>query len=229
MENLRFELAAREGETVGDIAFRRLRSDIVNGRHKPLAKLKLESLKDSYSASVTTLREILSRLVGERLVVAEGQRGFRVAPISAADLRGLAELRILLETFALGQSIANGDLEWQGGVVSAHFKLSVIEAELMRGDRSSVEQWVRHDWGFHHATISACAAAPLMETHYSIFDRYARYHMLALDFRGKPAADQHERLRDLVLARQTDAAVALLKDHIQSGMQHVLDTGRIPG
>jgi len=201
----------------------------VNGRHAPLAKLKLESLRESYATSVTTLREILSRLVAERLVIAEGQRGFRVAPISRADLKGLADLRILLETFALTESIAQGDLEWQGNVVSAHFKLSVIEAELIGGDRSSVEQWVRHDWGFHHATIAACAAAPLMETHTSIFDRYARYHMLVLDFRGKSAADQHERLRDLVLARQSDAAVGLLEDHILSGMQHILDTGKIPG
>mgnify|MGYP000439280356 CR=1 FL=1 len=228
MEYSRFDHAAQDGETVGDIAFRRLRADIVNGRHKPLAKLKLDELKTSYSASVSTLREILNRLSAESLVVAEGQRGFRVAPISRADLKGLADLRILLETFALRQSIAQGDLDWRGNVVSAHYKLSVIEEGLMRGDRNSVEQWVRHDWGFHHATIAACEAAPLMETHASVFDRYARYHMLVLDFRGKPAADQHEKLRDLVLARDKDGAVELLTDHILSGMNHLLDTGRIP-
>lgn len=229
MELQRFDTDVRAGDTVGDVAYRRIRSDIVNGDLKPMSKLKLEQLRDTYSASVTTLREILSKLTVEQLVTAEGQRGFRVAPVSVSDLKGLAELRILLETHALRDSIANGDLDWQGNVVSAHYKLSVVEQDLLNSDRRTVEQWVRHDWGFHHATIAACRAAPLMQAHSSFFDRYARYHMLVLDFRGKPAAEEHERLRDLVLARDAEAAVALLVSHIRSGLAHILGTGRITG
>jgi len=229
MENLRFDIVGREGETIGDIAYRRIRSDVVNGKLKPLEKLKLDHLRKVYSASVTTLREILNKLVVEELVTAEGQRGFRVAPIDEADLRGLADLRILLECHALRRSMANGDLEWEARVVSAHYKLSVIEKELIAGNNGRVSQWVQHDWGFHHATIAASDGLPLMRTHSSVFDRYARYHMLALDFRGKPVAEDHERLRDLVLARDADAAEALLVRHIQSGVEHILGTGRIPG
>lgn len=228
MEHLRFELSERDGETIGDVAYRRIRSDIVNGNLKPAEKLKLDHLKEAYTASVTTLREILSKLVVEELVSAEGQRGFRVAPISIADLQGLADLRIVLETHALRQSILNGDLEWQGNVVSAHYKLSVVERDLIAGNDRSVAQWVQHDWGFHHATIAACDSSPLMRVHSSVFDRYARYHMLVLDFRGKPVVDDHEQLRDLVLARDAKAAVALLTRHIRSGMKHLLDTGNIP-
>jgi len=228
MEFLRFETVARDGETIGDLAYRRLRADIVNGRLKPLAKLKPDLLRGDYGASVSTLREILSRLAAEGLVTAEGQRGFRVAEISRADLRELADLRILLETTALRRSIAEGDLEWQGSVVAAHYTLSVIEAELMAGNRASVERWVRHDWGFHHATIAACKQEALMRTHASVFDRYARYHMLVLDFRGEGVARQHRDLRDLVLARDADAACALLVDHVEAGMEYVLATGMIP-
>ena len=54
--------------------------------------------------------------MAERLVVAEGQRGFEVAPFSAAELRELANLRLLLEGHALDQAfrrltgLARGDL-----------------------------------------------------------------------------------------------------------------------
>lgn len=224
----KFDLFGHEGETVSDVAHRRIRADIIHGRLKPLEKLKLEELKRKYDVSVSTLREILNKLTVEELVTAEGQRGFEVAPITRAGLLDIADLRILLESHALRRSIDTGDLEWEGNVVSAHYKLASVEDNLMSGDRSHVEQWVRHDWGFHHATISACQAPALMQTHSSVFDRFLRYHMLVLSFRGKPAADEHARLRDLVLARDADAAVDLLTSHIGSGVEHILATGRIP-
>ena len=67
------------------------------GRLRPGQKLRLEGLKEDYGVSVTTLREILNRLAAEGFVLAEGRRGFEVAPISAGNLKELAELRLLLE------------------------------------------------------------------------------------------------------------------------------------
>ena len=78
-----------------------IRADIVLGRLRPGTKLKLEGLKESYGVSVSTLREILSRLTSEGFVLAEGRRGFEVAPVSVDNLRELAELRLLLEGHAM--------------------------------------------------------------------------------------------------------------------------------
>ena len=76
-----------ETETVCDDGFRRIRNDIIFGHWQPDQKLRLEALKERYGVSISTLREILSRLSSEGLVVAEGRRGFEVAPVSATDLR----------------------------------------------------------------------------------------------------------------------------------------------
>ena len=89
-ENQRFKTAQGEDDTVGEVAYRRIRSHIVNGHLKPDEKLKLDRMREIYGASVTTLREILNRLAVEELVTAEGQRGFRVAGVSNDDLRDLA-------------------------------------------------------------------------------------------------------------------------------------------
>ncbi|MGI3169072.1 GntR family transcriptional regulator [Pseudooceanicola sp. C21-150M6] len=224
-QTLRFETEPKEGETIGEVAHRRIRLHIVNGRLKPGEKLKLDRMRDTYQASVTAMREILNRLAVEELVTAEGQRGFRVAEASASELRDLAELRILLETDALRQSIAQGDLDWEASVVAAHYKLSAIETLLINKAEDAVEQWVAADWGFHYATIAACRRPVFARTHASVFDRFARYHMLALNFRGKPAAQEHADLRDLVVGRQADAAVDLLTRHIRSGVEHILSSG----
>jgi GntR family carbon starvation induced transcriptional regulator len=110
-------------ETVGDDCYRRIRSDLVLGLLRPGQKLKLEGLKENYGVSVSTLREILNRLAAEGLVVAEGQRGFEVAPVSTENLRELAELRLLLESHAMHRSFEKADVEWEGRVVSAHHTL----------------------------------------------------------------------------------------------------------
>src|SRR6188508_602856 len=98
---------AEEAEAVGDDGYRRIRTDVIFGRLRPGQKLKLDGLKEIYGVSVSTLREILNRLAAEGFVLAEGRRGFEVAPISAGNLRELAELRLLLEQHALGVSFAN--------------------------------------------------------------------------------------------------------------------------
>lgn len=65
----------------------------------------------------STVREILTRLWIQQLIHAEGQRGFEVASVSQAGLRDVAAPRFLLETQALCQSVAAGDLRWEADVV----------------------------------------------------------------------------------------------------------------
>lgn len=215
--------------TVGDTVLQQIRSDIIRGVLQPGQRLRLARLRQAYGASITTLREMLSRLVSERYVIAEGQRGFEVAPVSVSELRELADMRILLESHALRRSIAQGSLAWEAGVVSAHHMLHSVETRLIGGEGTPVEKWVEYDWSFHHATIAACDMPALMDTHRNIFERYLRYHMLTLEFRGDVARREHDRMAELVVARQADAAVDLLTRHIHAGRDYVIASGKIPG
>ena len=54
------------------------------------------------------MREALSRLVADGLVQASDQRGFRVSPVSAADLRDVTQTRVDIEGLALRRSIEHG-------------------------------------------------------------------------------------------------------------------------
>ena len=214
-------------EGIGDLAFRRIRDDIIAGALPPGKKLKLDSLKARYGASVSTLREILNRLASEQFVVAEGQRGFEVAPATAENLREVADLRLLLESHAIRLSLQTGDLDWEGRVVAAHHKLSVVEGQLLAGEIDRTAQWVRYDFAFHNALISACGSRTLLDLHASVFDRFIRYHMLAASFRGAAVMDDHRALFDLAMRRDAEGIVAKLTGHIRSGVDYVLNTGRI--
>ncbi|MBW9089449.1 GntR family transcriptional regulator [Rhizobium wenxiniae] len=209
-------------ETVAENSYKRIRADIIFGRLPPGQKLKLEKLKETYDTSVSTLREILNRLASEGLVAAEGQRGFHVAPMSATDLKEIAALRLLLETHALEQSFERGDVDWEARLVSAHYKLARMESIMASGDTSQTEDWKRYDWEFHQALVSACGSRLLMETHAAIFDKYLRYQMVALSYRGKIAADEHKRLLNAALERDKETAKKILGLHIQGGVEHAL-------
>jgi DNA-binding GntR family transcriptional regulator len=214
-------------ETIAESSYRRIRADIIFGRLVPGQKLRLESLKESYETSISTLREVLNRLSSEGLVVAEGQRGFEVSPMSVADLKEIAALRLLLETHALEQSFTYGEVEWEARLVSAHYKLSRMESVMASGDRTKTEDWKRYDWEFHQALISACGSKLLMETHSAIFDKYLRYQMVALSYRGDVAAKEHKQLLDAALKRDGETAKRVLVLHIQGGVEHALAKGSL--
>jgi DNA-binding transcriptional regulator YhcF (GntR family) len=72
--------------------------DVVCGKLAPGERLRVEHLKDQYAVGAGTLREALSLLVADALVTSEGQRGFRVAPISMEDLEDVTNTRVMLET-----------------------------------------------------------------------------------------------------------------------------------
>jgi DNA-binding GntR family transcriptional regulator len=214
-----------EDSSVGEAAYRRIRADIVFGRLAPGQRLGLERMRETYGTSISTLRELLSRLASEDLVVAEGQRGFEVAPVSAAELQEVAALRLLLEAHALEQSFAAGGLDWEGGVVSAHHKLATLERSLLAGDPADAALWKRYDWEFHHALIGACGSRTLLKAHTAAYDRYLRYQMVAVVFRGEVAADEHRKLLDATLARDAAAAREVLRGHIEGCVTQVLDMG----
>ena len=213
-------------ETGSEAVFRRLRQDIILASLPPGSKIKLEKARERYSISISSLREILCRLSAENLVLAEGQRGFEVSPVSRRELEELADLRVVLECHAIDLAFAAGDLEWEGSIVAAHHRLAAAERRLLAGDSSRTIDWVRCDWEFHRAIVAASKSTTLLQNLSSVFDRFLRYHMLAGSFRGQAVVDDHRRLFERALARDADGAKQIIKSHVQSGVDHILKEPR---
>ena len=208
--------------TVGSATYQRIKRDIIFGDLQPSSKLKLDALRGRYSASMSTLRETLSRLASEGFVSAEEQRGFFVTSVSREDLIEISNLRVLLECHAARLSIENGDTDWEGNLVAAHHKLHLMEQRLLSGDESQREDWKRYDWEFHLAMIEACGSRNLLSLHSILYDKYLRYQMLVLTYRGQEAVDEHRAMFKAALARDAQKAAKILQAHIENGLQHTL-------
>lgn len=211
---------AKQLNTVGSNTYEIIKRDIIFGKLAPGLKLKLDALKKQYAASISTLRETLNRLASEGFVTAEEQRGFFVTPVSKDDLIEIANLRILLESHAMATSIENGDADWEGNLVAAYHKLHLMEERMQAGDESDKETWKRYDSEFHKALIQACNSKNLLALHSTIYDKYLRYQMQVLTYRGKNAVDEHKSILDAALKRDTKRAQDVLKKHLLEGLEH---------
>ena len=211
---------------VGASTYQRIKRDIIFGDLAPGSKLKLDGLRERYEASMSTLRETLNRLASEGFVDARDQRGFYVTPVSRKDLIEIANLRVLLECHALRLSLEMGDTDWEGNLVAAHHKLHLMERKMQSGDDSGKEDWKRYDSEFHLALIEACGSRNLLSLHAVLYDKYLRYQMLVLTYRGEEAMQEHRRIFEAALARDVELASKSLEAHIGRGLEHTLDAFR---
>ncbi len=194
-----------------------LRRDILECHWAPGAKLRFEALRAQYEVGLSPLREALSRLAVEGLVVGVDRRGFTVAPVSLADLDEITELRCELEGLALRWSIERGDDSWESAVVGAFHHLSRVAAEVPGRTRQISADWELRHTAFHQAMAGACGSSRLLQLRAQFFNQTNRYRRLAVAYSQVPRDDrgEHRALMDAALARDADRAVALIHKHIR--------------
>lgn len=203
--------------TLAERAYLDLRRDIVSGQLAPEERLRVEHLKDRYQVGAGTLREALSLLVSDALVTAEGQRGFRVAPISLADLEDVTNTRVMLETEALRQSIRHGDAHWEAALVASYDLLTQTESDLAESDP---ELWERRNKAFHEALIGACDSAwtkYILDILYRHAERYRaiNWQLTAAHASGRDVHREHEDIYRAAINRQEARAALALEAHVR--------------
>ena len=211
-----------KNSTISSLTYDLLKKDIIFGKLKPGSKLKLDGLKNNYNASLSTIRETLNRLASEGFVKAEEQRGFFVNSFSNDDLIEIANLRVLLECYAIKLSIKKGDTNWEGNLVASQHKLHLLEKEMQKDPKKNKEEWKKFDWEFHLALVSNCGSQNLLHLHSILYDKYVRYQMAVIEYRGKEGEEEHKKIFEAALNRDADLAARTLETHISKGLEHTL-------
>ncbi|WP_081857798.1 GntR family transcriptional regulator [Thiomonas sp. FB-Cd] len=201
--------------TLTEQAYLQLRQHIIEGHYPPGAKLRVEHLKDDYAVGAGTLREALTRLVSDALVIAEGQRGFRVTPMSLADLEAITRLRIHIEVDALRESVRHGDQDWEQRVRQSYEQLTAYEQPISMQRRADWEVCNRR---FHEELISA-AASPWTYLVLRILSQHGeRYRRLCIGLEDskRDVHREHAEIFDAAMRRADSRAALALEDHIST-------------
>lgn len=197
------------------LAYESIRNDIIAGLHQPGKKLKIQDLAGELAVAPGAVREALSRLVPEELVISRDQRGFVVAPLSIDDLLDLTDLRCEVEAIALRRSVETGDVDWEVRLISAAHRLrSAPHPKPVRD--SATADWLAKHAEFHAALVSACGSRRLMALHAQLYEQSERYRIMsALVEKKRKVEEEHQKLVDLALARDADALIATMSAHIR--------------
>jgi DNA-binding GntR family transcriptional regulator len=192
-----------------------IRRDIMHGVLAPASRLRMEDLKLHFDVGLSPIREALSRLVGEGLVVFEANRGFRVAPLSQPDLADVAVTRCAVEAAALRLSIAKGDEQWEATLIAA-MHLYRRRAPNAFDSAEALTGWEAAHDALHAALIGACGSPRLLALQRQLQDQHLRYRRLIVipQVSGDAHIEEHERLVALALDRNVEAAVAQIEHHM---------------
>jgi GntR family transcriptional regulator, carbon starvation induced regulator len=207
----------RDAATLSARAALAIEADILAGRLAPASRLGITETAARYGVGATPLREALSRLAARGLVHAEGHRGFRVTPISRADLADIVLIRQAIEREALRVAMARGDAAWEADILAALHKLKRGVAADPRGFREGDAAFDALHKTFHASLIAACGSPRLLAAQGQLYDEAYRYRRLMMASFQTPDEflENHEQLAELVIARAVSATAALER-HIAS-------------
>ena len=194
------------------------------GRYLPGAKIRLEDIRQAFGVSWSPIREAVTRLVSEGLMIADSQKGYRVAPATRAELEETIRLRVLLEPQALRLAIALGNDAWEAQVLAAHHRLAKLESQRISGQET--EQWEAWHAAFHTTLTEPCQSAILLQFCQQlnkIQDRYRRIFFAQHDV-DRDVASEHRLITEATLERNADRACSLLADHIERTGRNILAT-----
>jgi GntR family transcriptional regulator, carbon starvation induced regulator len=206
------------GDTLAERVATLIEIDVVRGALAPGARLGIADLATHYGVGVTPVREGLSRLVARGLIIAIGQRGFRVSAVSREDLADITRLRSLIECEALRRSMQRGDGAWEAGIVASLHQLKRYAERNKAGLREGRPDFDTLHKAFHRSLIAACGSPRMLNAHSDLYDqayRYRRVMMRSFDEAGQ-FIRVHQELADLVLARRDREATTKLAAHLGS-------------
>ncbi|HEV7307981.1 GntR family transcriptional regulator [Ensifer sp.] len=223
----------QENSTKTETAYRIMRNEILMARLHPGAPLRPDLLSKTYGIGRTPLREALSRLEAERLVVAISNRGFTVAPVSRTGLEDLTKARAVVEIPLLLEAMERGGAEWESAIVTAHYRLSRCKTIVEDSSELAVDAWMERHEAFHAALLSAAQSSWLMHFRSTISDQLQRhYRFLAFAPALRAAAGEtagyeeamaalhkaqsigpHTELMEAVLDRNVERVRRLMDEH----------------
>jgi len=202
----------RRPARLGDEVYSAIFARIMSLEIAPGTRISVDAVARQLGVSQTPIREALTRLEAEGLVIKTHLVGYSAAPqLSAEQLAELYELRLLLEPF-----VARRCAELMPEPIMAH--LEGLCAEMKTLSRSeglnAYAQFAQLDMAFHDQ-LAASAGNGLVVEALSRLHTHVHLFRLVFDARATDAAlAEHDAILTAIRARDGDAAEAAMRAHI---------------
>lgn len=205
------------GPSLGDQAYEVLRDLVTSGELAPGARLTERGLAERLGVSPTPVREAISRLTHERLLVRVDGRTLQVAAPSLRRLREMSLIQAALLGVAARLAAGSATDEELEQITRIH-RESLHRPRGKRpagaGDAHATE--LRHD--FHRLIVEASHNPSLIDmvATAEAFGRALRERAQRSEGAGesiRQAVDEHEAIVEALCARDGDRAEAIMREH----------------
>lgn len=206
--------ARRNSEALSGVIYGQLRQQILTLELRPGARLNIDHLAYKLSVSATPIREALSRLAAEHLVIADPFRGFAVSQLpTPEELEELTQLRQLLEGYA-AEKVAGRDVtDAIGGIEErGHAMERLAESSSLDYVAFNAE-----DAAFHEMIISLGDKRSLLDCYraLNVHAQVARLYHSAGQYDMRPAILGHRRIVAALKAGDTEGLRRELHAHAE--------------
>lgn len=204
----------KKSQTYTQTVVNELYQAIVTGEIMPGTKLVVAHLKDQYHVSLSVVREALTQLVAQELVVAVPNIGFRVATVSVADVDLLRDARIVNEEAAMRLAIPKLTTDDE---VKLKQDLAVLDATPLRRDDGTLNfAWLQAHRTFHMTLINACGNRFLINICQRLWNQSELYRSQSiLTAQTRPIIKEHHQLLAAILDRDCALAISIHRHHLE--------------
>jgi len=209
----------REAMNLGDSAYAELKSWIVDGRLPGGTGVSEAELALALGLGKAPVRSALARLAQDGLVTSSARRGWRIAPITLADILDVFQLRRELEPMA-------ARLATQRGVDAALLKRLDVgcKAGYVPGHAASQRSFLAANRAFHLAIAEAAGSPRLLRVLSGLLDEAERALLLGLALRNRSDEIKHEHqaLIDAMSSGDTATAERIMAEQVDEARDMVI-------
>lgn len=209
-------------ERLGSTIYEMLQQRLMSLDIKPGDRISVDNLVRELGVSQTPIREALSRLEAQGLVVKTHLIGYSAAPrMSAEEFRDLYELRLLLEPCIAAKAATNISREDMAALLALHDE--IIEIVRNGTDRAAFNRVSALDAEVH-ARIALASGNRLF--HETIVRQRQHAHLYRLGYHSPWLAgvvSEHQQIVDAIARGDADAASKSMRHHIEQSFQRYVD------
>lgn len=200
-------------KTITDTVTSNLRHAILRGDFLPGEELTVKVLSERFGCSLTPIREALSVLQTEGLIVANRHKSVKVCKLDAHEVASISEIRVLLERYACKLATSNMRMS----------TLKKLETNLKEQERyttgENIQKFLKLNWQFHSEILKSTNQPVLIEIINMLRNRTSHYlttyiYSSKTVERVKRGIEEHKQILEAIRRKEVDEAVRWTEKHL---------------
>ena len=207
---------ASDSRLLREKVYDQLRADMISCRLAPGTDIRENELALRFGVSKSPVRDALMRLEREGLVITLPRQGYRVAPVSVADVQDMFHLRDAVERACMERIVRRASDE----------QLAQLDRFRTFDGATWDGGFVAYNRDFHHALARMAGNARMRDQLIDLIDQMERAVQLSLSSlkKGDPQSlvDEHRQIIDALQAREAARAQRLASRHVAAAGKRVM-------